>query len=161
MQTGFVDFQISLDKLIIEWYPKVQCFVRRTRLSEQDDLVQELMLHLLETSAKFRLGQSVFTTFAWTCIKNKLRTLIKQSKQVETNILGEQLSWEEIEFDLDCKRIDSLNKRQYEVFIALWKGYRKSEIAERLKITESRVSGLIREIAQKKQVQEIVVQGKA
>lgn len=162
MKNGFVDFDLSFQEISKEWCPKVRCFVRRARLffldQDEDDLVQELMLHLLEVSSSFRLGQSAFNTFAWTCIKNKIRTIIKQSKRQQIALIpSDDYTWEEIEFGLDCIQASkTLNEKQKFVLFALNKGYKKSEIAQKIDVTEGRVSGLLKELGQKKSIMEML-----
>lgn len=156
---GFVDLDkyLSVEELTAEWYPKICFFVRQSKLPQPEDLIQELMLHLFEVTKKFNLGKSAFTTFAWTCLRNKLRTIIKQLNRKEFFQSNDGFSWTDIEFEIDYNTVLlGLNQQQQFVISSLNKGYKKSEIARKLKVRESRVSGLLKELSQKKILGEIL-----
>lgn len=156
---GFIDLDknISKDEILNQWYHKVSFVAKKVKIFEKNDLVQELMLHLFEISEKFNLGRSSFNTFAWTCLKNKIRTLIKQSKRKGFLESENIFSWDEVDFDIDYnKAIGNLNQKQKYVLTALKEGYKKTEIASKLYVRESRITGLLKELRQKKIIKEML-----
>jgi len=143
---GFVELneEIPIEETFSEWYPKICVFVYKTRVISipKEDLIQELSLHLLQAVPKYKPARGTFNTFAWTCIRNKFRDLIKVKNYI--GIKQEAFSME-VEFEITCERIlKSLPHRQGLVFSALKEGLKKSEIAEEIKVTKSRISDIIK-----------------
>jgi len=155
MQNNSVD----LSQLVSEWYPKISSFASRIKLPpyETKDLVQELTLHLFKITKKYKHTQGSFNTFAWTCLRNKARTLIRQGKKKEKSLFGEPFSWEEVDFKIECNKVFlDLKNNQKQVLIALLKGFKKNEIASKLRVGQSRISGILKELRNNIVLREVV-----
>lgn len=152
MRHGFVEFDAHLftEELLKEWSPKIVSFVQRIKVNiDTEDLVQELLLHFIEVSRKYTLGKSEFSTFMWTCLKNRVRNIIKDSRHSVPIIIPEGFSWEDVEFNINLSLTNGLKRKHKFILTALNMGYKQKEIAKRLKVTEGRISGLINEIREK------------
>lgn len=161
MRYGFIELDAHLftNKLLQEWRPKIISFARRVKIDmELEDLVQELLLHFVEISRKYKLGKSEFSTFVWTCLKNKVRNIIKENRRPALVIRPEEFSWESVEFNLNLLLTQGLKRKHKFILLALRMGYKQKEIAQRLKVTESRVSGLISEIRDKSTLRRLLVE---
>lgn len=149
MQYGFIELDACLftNKLLREWQPKIIAFARRVKVNvDTEDLTQELLLHFIEISRKYKLGKSEFSTFVWTCLKNKVRNIIKEARQPVPAISPEAFSWESVEFNLNLSLTLGLKRKHKFILQALKMGYKKKEIAHRMKVTPSRITQLIDEI---------------
>lgn len=157
---GFVELneEIPIEETFSEWYPKICFFVRKSKLNSKEDLIQELSLHLFQVIQKYKPARGTFNTFAWTCIRNKFRDLIKIKNYT---ILRKQESFSmeaEVDFEMACQRIPTkLPIRQAQVFLALKDGLKKSEIAKKLKVTQSRISDIIKLLRKNLLIKELYV----
>jgi len=164
MRFGFVnlDKKISFEEIASEWYPKITYFVRKRnpKYCNNEELIQELMLHLLEKSDRYRNPQSEFTTFAWTCIRNKISDLTKAARirgVIQPKQKMYKFSWSEVEFDLLCQNtIKHLTPKQAAVFSLLKDGFKKSEVAKKLGVVQSRISGIIKELQNNFYIREMI-----
>lgn len=159
MRYGFVELDAHLfsDKILQEWQPKIASFARRIKVDiDTEDLTQELLLHFIEINQKYKMGKSEFSTFVWTCLKNRVRNILKEARRSVPVILPEEFSWENVEFNLEISLTKGLKRKHKFILLALKMGYKQKEIAKRLKVTESRISGLINEIKEKSNLRRLL-----
>jgi len=133
---------------------------------EDEDLVQEALLGLLAAVRTYREdGGAAFTTYATTCIRNRLLTVVRRNG---TRMDREQsledspalsaanidpalllLDKEEIDNFLSALRTAKLTDKEYQVFRWRMSGFSYAEIAAELGITVKAVDNAIQRIRRK------------
>ncbi len=133
---------------------------------EADDLAQEGFMGLLSAVAAFDEQRNIrFSTYAWTCITNKMLSLIKNSSKLptpvgdisasvfempDTNAQPDFIVMQREEWSVFWQKIISqLSHLEYQICMMFMGGLCYAEIADKLGITVKSVDNAIQRVRRK------------
>lgn len=142
-----------------EYYKIVKSALKEYNYRYDDDILQDLVIHLYENINKYNSKKGEFTTFAYTLIRNKYIQIIKERNKTKCinldSAIIDNIPW--LELISENKEIDvyeQTHRQQIFEFIKpyikeplqLWlEGYTQIQIAEKLGLKyQTIVSKLIR-----------------